>query len=72
MLPADLLLDEETLFKILRYGHSRIPVHEPNDPQVTSLAPVFLSEVLLAHNCNTQSLSPALYRPSGAYSSSKS
>ena len=28
MLPADMLLDEEALFKILRYGHSRIPVHE--------------------------------------------
>ncbi len=31
MLPADMMLDEEALFKILRYGHSRIPVYEPGE-----------------------------------------
>ena len=33
MLPADMHLDEEALFRILRYGHSRIPVHEPGNSQ---------------------------------------
>ncbi len=28
MLSADTVLDEETLFRVLRLGHSRIPVHE--------------------------------------------
>ncbi len=31
MLSADMMLDEEALFKILRYGHSRIPVYEPGE-----------------------------------------
>ena len=33
MLSADTLLDEETLFKILRLGHSRVPVHAPGNRQ---------------------------------------
>ena len=41
MLSADMLLDEEALFKILRYGHSRIPVYEPGkcvwQPHMTCL-----------------------------------
>lgn len=33
MLSADTLLDEETLMKILRLGHSRVPVHVPGNRQ---------------------------------------
>ena len=33
MLSADTVLDEETLMKVLRLGHSRVPVHQPGNRQ---------------------------------------
>ena len=33
MLSADTLMDEETLMKVLRLGHSRVPVHAPGNRQ---------------------------------------
>ena len=49
-LSADMLLDEESLFKILRYGHSRIPVYEPGErvwrPCRICLSPVYVLAIL--------------------------
>ena len=46
MLPADTVLDGESLARVLRMGHSRVPVHQPGD-RTNLLGVVLVKELVL-------------------------